>query len=352
MQRIPTFDWHHQKGAVFEDYFGCEVPSYYGDYEEEYRLLRESIGVRDVSYFGKIKVIGRDRQRFLNGMLTNEIKALANGKGAVALFLDVKGHIQADMKVYVFSDHLLLVLQHYLVEKLMAGLDRYIMSEDVRMQDASAEYAMFQVLGPQAEQYLTEKGITELPEEPYSFCNAAMPAASLLSSTVTGDLQIIKLPFGFALLSKAAAGTDLLEFLNAPLIGAKAFEIFRVESGLPLMHRDMDESNFPQEAGLDAALNFQKGCYLGQETMARIDAQGHVNRHLIGITAPEPLHAGDRLFKDSKEVGKITSATHSILLNKPFAIGYIRREVDKEGESITVGNNNTTAIVRHLPLKG
>jgi len=110
MQRIPTLDWHHQKGAVFEDYFGCEVPSHYGNYEQEYSLLRNSAGVRDVSHFGKIKVIGKDRQRFLNGMLTNEIKALENGKGAFALFLDVKGHIQADMKVYIFSDHLLLVL--------------------------------------------------------------------------------------------------------------------------------------------------------------------------------------------------------------------------------------------------
>jgi folate-binding protein YgfZ len=341
MQRIPTHDWHHQKGALFEDYFGCEVPSHYGNYEQEYGLLRKSAGVRDVSHFGKIKVTGKDRQRFLNGMLTNEIKALENGKGAFALFLDVKGHIQADMKVYIFSDHLLLVLQHYLVEKLMAGLDRYIMSEDIRMQDASADYAMFQVLGPQAEQYLTSKGIQNFPQDSYSFGSAEVSPSS----------QIIRLPAGFAVLSSIAEAKDVLDLLGGPYVGAKAFEVFRIESGLPLMHRDMDESNFPQECGLDAALNFNKGCYLGQETMARIDAQGHVNRHLVGIATDEMINAVDKIFKDSKEVGRITSSTQSLLLGQPFALGYVRREFNKPGERLEVGNHNTTGIIRNLPLK-
>jgi len=337
MQRIPTYEWHQQKGAAFEDYFGCEVPSYYGNYEQEYQLLRKASGVRDVSHFGKISVTGKDRQRFLNGMLTNEVKALESGKGAFALFLDVKGHIQADMKVYVFSDHLLLVLQHYLVEKLMTGLDRYIMSEDIRMQDASGEYAMVQVLGPKAEQYLGEKGIQNLPPEPYSFSS-------------TGNFQIIRLPAGFAILSGIPDAKNVLAMLDGPFIGAKAFETFRIESGLPLMHRDMDETNFPQECGLDAALNFQKGCYLGQETMARIDAQGHVNRRLVGMEAAEMVVPGDKIFKDSKEVGKITSSTESLLIGKPFALGYIRREFNKPGEKLEIGNHNTTGIIRNLPL--
>jgi folate-binding protein YgfZ len=340
MQRIPTYDWHQQKGATFEDYFGCEVPSHYGNYEQEYWLLRKAACVRDVSHFGKIKVTGKDRQRFLNGMLTNEIKALENGKGTFALFLDVKGHIQADMKVYVFSDHLLLILQHYLVERLMTGLDRYIMSEDIRMQDVSADYAMFQILGPQAQQFLSDKGLQNFPQEPYGFVSVdAFPST-----------QVIRLPAGYALLSGISEARNVLDMLGGPFTGAKSFEIFRIESGLPLMHRDMDETNFPQECGLDAALNFQKGCYLGQETMARIDAQGHVNRHLVGISADEMMSAGEKIFKDSKEVGRITSATQSFLLGKPFALGYVRREFNKPGERFEIGNNNTTGIIRNLPL--
>jgi folate-binding protein YgfZ len=344
LMRIPAYDWHQQKGAVFEDYFGCEVPSHYGDFQEEYRRLRKEFVVRDVSHFGKIKVTGRDRSRFLQGMLTNDIKALDAGRGTFALFLDVKGHIHADLKVYAFPDHLLLVLQHYLVQKLMTGLDRYIMSEDVRMQDVTADLSMVQILGPQSADSLHTKGLTQLPEAPYHH---------LRTVSVAGlDFSLIRLPAGFAFLDAGrSAQTNLLDFLEGPMIGAKAFEIFRIESGIPLMQKDMDETNFPQECGLDSALDFQKGCYLGQETMARIDAQGHVNRHLVGIAATAPVASGDKIFRESKEVGRITSATHSLMLRQPFALGYIRREFAREGERVEVGSQNTTAIVRNLPLK-
>ena len=342
LTRIPTCDWHQQKGAVFEDYFGMEIPSHYGDFEKEYWHIRKDACVRDVSHFGKVRVTGRDRFRFLNGMLTNEIKTLEAGKGTFALFLDVKGHIQCDMKVYAFPDHLLLVLQHYLVDKLMAGLDRYIMSEDVKMQDVSSEFAMVQILGPGAGSFLSTKGLGSLPETFYSHRTIDI---------VGSDANLIRLPSGFALLAPAADGPEILSFAEGPLIGARAFEVFRIESGLPLMHRDMDESNFPQECGLTGALDFQKGCYLGQETMARIDAQGHVNRHLMGFALSSPLSAGEKVFRDSKEVGRITSSTHSLLLQHPFGIGYIRREFARDGEKVEVGANNTTAIIRQVPLK-
>jgi folate-binding protein YgfZ len=343
LMRIPTYDWHQQRGAVFEDYFGVEIPSHYGDFEQEYWHIRKDSAVRDVSHFGKVRVTGRDRFRFLNGMLTNEIKTLEAGKGTYALFLDVKGHIQCDMKVYAFPDHLLLVLQHYLVEKLMVGLDRYIMSEDVKMQDVSSEFAMVQILGPGAGSFLSTKGFENLPESFYNHRTIEI---------VGVGANLIRLPSGYALLGPSTAGPEILSFTEGPLVGGKAFEVFRIESGLPLMHRDMDESNFPQECGLTAALDFQKGCYLGQETMARIDAQGHVNRHLMGFALSSPVSAGEKVFRDSKEVGRITSATHSLLLHQPFGIGFIRREFAKDGEKVEVGAHNTTAIVRQLPLKG
>lgn len=342
LMRIPTYGWHQQKGAVFEDYFGLEIPSHYGDPGQEYWHIRKDSGVRDVSHFGKVRVTGRDRLRFLNGMLTSEIKTLEPGKGTYALFLDVKGHIQCDMKVYAFPDHLLLVLQHYLVEKLMTGLDRYIMSEDVKMQDVTSEFAMIQVLGPGSGPFLTEKGLDNLPEPSYNHRTIDIAGS---------PSNLIRLPSGCALLVPVSGGADVLSFLEGAPIGARAFEVFRIESGLALMHRDMDESNFPQESGLKHTLDFQKGCYLGQETMARIDAQGHVNRHLMGFALSAPVNAGDKVFRDSKEVGRITSAAHSFLLNQPFAIGYIRREFAREGERVEAGLSNTTAIVRQLPLK-
>jgi folate-binding protein YgfZ len=134
------------------------------------------------------------------------------------------------------------------------------------------------------------------------------------------------------------------------LVGSKAFEIFRIESGLPLMRRDMDETNLPQEARLDAALSFQKGCYLGQEVMARIDAQGHVNRRLMALVAERDIQAGDKVFKAEREIGKVTSATRSLLMGRPVAMGYVRREFATPGEQVEIGNDHTTAIVRDFPL--
>src|SRR5437773_5579050 len=149
-----TKDWHASKGAVFEEFFGAQIPSHYGDYKKEYWNLRKAAALRDVSFFGKVRITGRDRQRFINSMVTNELKDRKPGDGIPAAFLDVKGHLQGDMKFYVFPDHLLMVLQHYVRDKIVKGLDRYIISEDVQMTDVTNEYGMFQILGPQAESWL------------------------------------------------------------------------------------------------------------------------------------------------------------------------------------------------------
>ncbi len=341
--KISTYSWHQEKGAIFEEFFGCEIPSHYGDYEKEYRALRTGAGLRDVSYFGKVRIAGRDRQRFLQGMVTNDIKSLQPGQGTYALFLDVKGHIQGDMKFYAFPDHVLMVLQHHIREKITTGLDRYVISEDVKMTDVTSEWAMLQILGPKAAAILDSAGMKNLPEQLYSFHANAVAGV---------DCTVIRLGAGFALLCPSASAVQVLDQLDVQPVGMRAFDVFRVESGMPLIGKDMDESNFPQEARMDVALNFNKGCYLGQETIARIDAQGHVNRHLMGIVSIAVLKPGDRLYKNDREIGKITSSTHSLLLNQPLSLGYVRREFAKEGEQVEVGDDRTTAIVRQLPIQG
>jgi folate-binding protein YgfZ len=285
---------------------------------------------------------GKDRQRFLNGMLSNEVKTLEPGKGVWALSLDVKGHIQADMKVYSFPDHFLIALQPFVKEKLMKGLDRYIISEDVHMTDVSDELALIQIIGPGGEQLLRSKGIGDLPAETLSF----LPA-----SIAGGEAHIIRLSIGYAVLCPASNAAAVLDLLDSQLVGWKAFDIYRIESGMALLNRDVSDTNFAQEARWNGALNFQKGCYLGQETMARIDAQGHVNRLLMGIESDTLLPEGEKLFRENKEIGRITSSTTSLLIAKPFALGYVRREFAKDGERVEAGDNRTMVIVRELPLK-
>lgn len=341
VMKIATCDWHQSKGAVFEDFFGCQVPSHFGDPGREYRALRESAGLRDVSYFGKIRITGKDSKKFLQGKITNDANLLEPGHGIFATALDIKGHIQADMKIYGFADHLLMVLMHYASEHIQKFLDRYIISEDVHLKDVTADYGMLQVLGPQSENVLRQNGISNPPAEPYSFVSGSIAGISM---------EVIRLGPGFALLCAASDTSGLLSALDLPLIGMRAFDTFRIENGMPLFKRDFDDSNFPQEARLDATLNFHKGCYLGQEVMARIDAQGHVNKFLMGIASTGQMNPGDVLCKGEKEIGRITSVTQSPKLGQSLALGYVRREFAKEGEPVEIGEHRTTGIVKQLPV--
>jgi folate-binding protein YgfZ len=339
--KIPTYQWHQSHNANFTEFYGCEIPSDYGDFQKEYEALRKSVGVRDVSYFGKVRMTGKDRQRFLNGMISNEVKTLDPGNGVWALFLDIKGHVQADMKVYCFADHFLMVCQHYVKDRLMKGLDRYIISEDVQMTDATKELAMIQIIGPDSDSFLNGVGISAVPEKPYSF--TPVKIASL-------EAHLIRLPAGYALLTPVSSASALLDALNVQKVGMKAFEVFRVETGLALLDKDVEEMNFAQEAHWNGALNFNKGCYLGQEVMARIDAQGHVNKFMMGIATESLPSGGDKIYKDGKEIGKVTSVTHSLLLNQPLSLGYVRREAASEGQNVEVGEHRITGIVKKLPL--
>jgi folate-binding protein YgfZ len=339
--KINTYDWHKSRGAVFEDFFGCEIPSHYGNFEEEYWALRKSVGIRDVSFFGKVQITGKDRQKFLHGMISNDVKSLQPGQGTHALFLDVKGHIQGDFKLYVFPEHLLIVLQHFVRDKVVSGLDRYIISEDVKMKDVTNELSMIQLIGPRSEELLRSKGVGTIPTSPLSF----------ESINIGGhQAHLIRLGLGYALVCDVASAPTILESLDAKLVGWKAFNVFRIESGLPIQNLDIDETNFPQEARLDDALNFNKGCYLGQEVMARIDAQGHVNRRLFGIVSSAELQAGQKLYKGPKEIGKITSPAFSLLLKQDFALAYVRREFGTNGEQIEAGDERKPVTVREIPV--
>ncbi len=345
--KILTYEWHKGKGAVFQDFFGTEIPASYGDLDSEYWALRKTVGLRDVSYFGKIRVTGKDARDFLHRMLSNDIRSVSDGNGVWTLLLDDRGRIQSDMKIYGMpDDSLLIVLPHYMREKITAELDRYIIREDVILQDATADWAMFQLLGPHAAGVLNANGLPHPPEEDYSHIPVLLGGA---------PCRLIRLPLAYAILAPASAAAAALDSLHTPdarLVGMEGFNIFRIEAGLPLMHVDMDETNLPQEARLGGALNFHKGCYLGQETMARLDARGgHVNWLLSVMTAASAIAAGQKIYQGDSEVGRVTSAAFSPMLRQPVALGYLRHESAAPGQAVAVGDDRTTGVVIPLPAR-
>lgn len=336
-----THDWHKARGAEFEDFFGVEVPSSYGNVEQEYWALRKNAGVRDVSFFGKAKITGRDAQDFLHRMISNDVKSLQPGKGVWGLFLDIKGHIQGDMKIYRFQDFLMMILQRHALERVIKGLDRYVISEQLRMIDVSEEFGLFQIFGPNAASVLLSKGVQALPTDELSFQSASINGI---------EIQIIRMGTGYSILVPAGSATDLLNFLDLQPIGQRGFNIFRIETGLPVLGLDYDDSNLPQESRLDKAISFTKGCYLGQEVIARLDAQGHVNKILVGLESNTELKPEQKLYFGEKEIGRITSAAYSPLKKLNVGLGYVRREHAKDGQTLQFSNDNTTVIVRNLPM--
>jgi len=339
--KMITNEWHKNRGAEFEDFFGVEVPSSYGNVEQEYWALRKNAAVRDVSFFGKVKISGKDAQNFLHRMISNDVQSLQPGKGVWSLFLDIKGHVQGDFKLYRFQDFMIMILQRHALEKVVKGLDRYVISEQLKMIDVSDESGLFQIFGPNAAAVLQSKGVQSLPADELSFQAASINGI---------ETQIIRMGVGYSILVPAASATELLNFLDLQPIGQRAFNIFRIETGLPVLGLDFDDTNLPQESRLDKAISFNKGCYLGQEVIARLDAQGHVNKILIGLESEAELKPHQKLYFGEKEVGRITSAAYSPLKKLNVALGYVRREQAKDGISLQSEGDNTTVIVRNLPM--
>jgi folate-binding protein YgfZ len=337
--KMITYDWHKNRGAEFEDFFGVEVPSSYGNVEQEYWAIRKSAAIRDVSFFGKVRITGKDAQNFLHRMISNDVQSLQPGKGVWSLFLDIKGHVQGDFKLYRLPDFMMMILQRHALEKVVKGLDRYVISEQLKMVDVSDEFGLFQIFGPNAATVLQSKGVQSLPADELAFQSASINGV---------ETQIIRMGTGYSILVPAASAVDLLNFMDLQPIGQRAFNIFRVETGLPVLGIDFDDTNLPQESRLDKAISFNKGCYLGQEVIARLDAQGHVNKILMGLESDSELKPNQKLYFAEKEVGRITSVAYSPLKKLNVALGYVRREHAKDG--LTLQSDNTTVIVRNLPI--
>lgn len=282
----------------------------------------------DLSDRAKFVVSGADALRFLNGQLTNDVAALAPGQALYACALTVKGKLCADLYVTRLQDKIYLDCDPVLRDTLRARLERYIIADDVVLEEA--DLGLMHWLG----QLDSAK------------------VKNTLSTIQSNRFGIAGVDFWFPNSEKAA----LLEVLPEPLSGPDETEVFRIEQGIPRWGTELSESVIPNEAGLqDRAISYTKGCYVGQEVISRIKSIGHVNRHLCGLIAPAGLVAGDQLFLDSdgKAVGNVTSVCSSAKVGGTIALAYIRRGFDEPGLKLEVRRDSGLigiAEVRSLPF--
>ena len=317
--------------------------------------MRDAAGIVNRSASsGRIQLTGADRRSYLQGLLTNDIEALRPGTGCYAAMLTAQGRMLTDMRVLELGDAVLLEVPAAVTTAIRDHLDRFVFTEDVKVEDVTASREVTGLFGPKALDVLIAAG-TE----------GGAPAALFDSTRVRisgADVVLVRSDAaGVAGFDVIANDADIPR-VEAALIGAGAVratgedaEIVRIESGRPRFGADMDEDTIPLEAGLeDRAISRTKGCYVGQEVIVRVIDRGHgrVARRLVGFTLPAtaPVPApGAHVTAGGKDVGRVTSSTFSPALARPIALGYVHRDFVEPGTGVSIDASGE-AVVASLPF--
>ena len=302
----------------------------------QYRELREGAGwlrrERKMLAFR-----GPDAAELLQGQLTNDVEALEDGGGCYAALLDRKGHLQADMRVLrLAADEFLLDVEPVCAGAASAHFQLYRLGSEVEIDEA--DLALISVIGP-------DTGVVGAPPLPGEHSHAELQLAGIGVRAVATDLGVDVIVAADSAVVVAAA----LAEAGGIEVSEEAAEIVRVESGRPRFGREMGAGVMPAEAGItERAVSFTKGCYIGQETVARLHYKGRPNRHLRGLRLESPASADDPVLLGERELGRIGTAVLSPALG-PIALAILRREAEP-GELVTVGDAEVRAEVVELPF--
>lgn len=304
-----------------------------------YEALRSGAAWLDLSARGKIKASGEDRARLLHAMTTNHIQQLTPGTGCYAYFLTAQGRVLADVNILARPDEFLLDTEPESREKIFKHLDAFIIADDVTIEDLTVSLATIALEGPQAAAILEKLG-APLPAAEYG--NAEWQNALVVHTSHTGGP-------GFFIITPASerdALIDRLEAAGAVAASPEAFRIVRIENGRPRFGEDITERFIGPETNQARAMNYQKGCYLGQEIVERVRSRGQVNRILvpIQIEGTEPAERGTKLQVGNALAGEITSAAYSPALNKIVGLAYIRVEHANAGEELSVNEKRASVV--------
>jgi folate-binding protein YgfZ len=320
---LPEANPSEQNGAITAPDFG--------DPRAEFLTLLSGCGLYNLSWRAKIAVTGGDRVRWLNGMVTNNVRDLAPGHGVYAFLLNAQGHIQADLYAFQRGDWLLVDMELRQREKVLQLFDHYIISDDVEIADISGKLTALGLTGPESRNVLERAGIA-VPDLAYlQFADVAWQqhTVTLLRSgeEARESWQIWLAP------ERVGELWSALVKAGAQPTGTAALNLFRISRGIPQFGADIRERDLPQETGLTRALSFTKGCYLGQEIVERIRSRGAVHRQFTAFTVEGTLPGpGTKILaveKDEEtEGGEITSSAILPLPSgdRPVALGYLRRE--------------------------
>jgi tRNA-modifying protein YgfZ len=306
---------------------------------EGYRALRHGAAWLDVSGRGRIVARGRDRARLLHNLTSNEVKKMRPGEGCYAFLLNPQGRIQADLWLFCFEEHFLIDTEPGLCEKVRQHIQRYIIADKVELEDITAATGAMAIEGPGAAGTLAALGA---PAPVTDYAHGPWGDLTVAAVSLTGQP-------GF----RIYGGTSQIGELAGRLSGAGAQPAteedtrqVRIENGRPRYGEDIREVSLPQETDQMQAVSFTKGCYLGQEIVERIRAQGHVNKKLVRFAmemaeAPAP---GAKLLSGGNEAGEVTAAVYSEEFGKVMGMAYVRTAHADAGSALEAGGAKATVL--------
>jgi folate-binding protein YgfZ len=336
----PLTRLHEQAAAKMGEWFGCALPDDFGDWQREYWFARKSVALIDKNYRCYLSFTGPDRVRYLNAILTNNIKDLPLARGNVSLLLSPQGRILAELETYALPEALLCVSYAMIREHLVETLDKYIIMDDVTLADDTQRFGTLALEGPAAERIVGDLTGVDL--------NSLAELARQDARVGTIPCTIIRRsPGGFAgaefLVQRAHLQTlwqtleEKTKAAGGGPIGYSALSALRLEQGVPWFSYDFGEKQIPHEAALENShISYTKGCYTGQEIVERVRSRGQVNRRRVGLrfSGEAVPSAGEILTSDGKEAGHVTRAAFSPALSYAIGMGYVRKENNSPGNRL------------------
>jgi folate-binding protein YgfZ len=311
---------------------------------EHYNAARNNAAVVRQHWMGLLKLTGPERQSWLQGMVTNEVEKLTSGQGCYAAHLNAQGKVVAQMIVLVAEDEVWLLVERVAAAKLAAVFERLIIMEDVQVRDASDDYEVMGLLGAAAD------GVLE------QWSGQAFQEKTLYRHQLIGDARVCRAELGYEAIVPREAADEAFRrctAVGAVPIGEETWNVLRAEAGLPLYGVDVDETTTMPELG-QRGISYDKGCYIGQEVVARIKYIGHVNRRFVGFvcegsSVPE---ARSTVQVQGKDVGYVTTGVFSPGLDKPIALGFVNRAAGEPGTAVVLAgkSGNVPAVVASFPV--
>jgi len=357
--RSPIHDALKETGAAFGEVDGWEMPKVFQNIKAEYLAGKGTVGAIDRSHFGRLRISGAQRLDLLHRITTNDVKGLAPGQGTETVMCTEKGRIIDRLLLHADADHLLAVTSPNMQGTIKQFVEKVRFRDDVTLEDVTHATAMISLLGPESGrllEWVTRGTVNDLKPNQWKRLSIARAPVFIarLSGCVGGD--------GFNLVVDAPSGNAVWKEIFAEggsygliPMGSEAYEMLRVEFGVPAHGRELTEEINPLEARLDNAVHWSKGCYTGQEVIARLDSRHKVQKFLVGLLidmggVPEPR---SRIFAGKAEVGVVTSVVPSLEMRRIIALAYVRNEQSAPGTRLEIhsGGGEIGAEVAALPFR-